>query len=121
MHLRILLAIPITLMFLSGASAQYGRPVEAIPARPPVAVPVPATPLPNTNGATNLPSLPVPATPTITSPPAAVPIPPTPTPKAAQTRPRRCWCYRVNPAKGSRERTTCGTDCCKGNERDERC
>jgi len=38
-----------------------------------------------------------------------------------QARPRKCWCYLVNPVTNSRQRTTCEISCCKGGEQDDRC
>jgi hypothetical protein len=97
--------------------AQYVRPVEVVPPRPVMPTPVPVTPVPNV-----IVPMPSPASPMITTPPIAI-VPSSP-PVAAQggkSRPRRCWCYARNPANNTSQRTTCEVECCKRNDRDERC
>jgi hypothetical protein len=109
----------ILVMALSGgtASAQYARPVEVAPARPVAPGPTIIAPSPGISA----PTLSTPA-PAISSPPAAVvPSPPPAVAEGGKPRPRKCWCYFVNPATNSRQRSTCDVSCCKGGHQDERC
>ena len=64
----------------------------------------------------------VPSAPTMTNPPTVVvPGPPPSMAQGGSARPRKCWCYIVNPATNSRQRSTCEINCCKGGNQDERC
>src|SRR5690349_11311270 len=97
---------------LSGeAWAQYARPVEVPQAVRPVA-PAPNVVAPSPGVAA---PITVPSAPTMTNPPTAVvPSPPPSMAQGGSARPRKCWCYIVNPATNSRQRSTCEINCCKG-------
>jgi hypothetical protein len=110
--------VAVVLTALSGgaAYAQYARPVEVPSARP--VAPAPTVIAPNPGIAA--PTLPAPG-PTITSPPAVIVPAAPPSNAGGKARPRKCWCYFVNPATRSRERSSCEVGCCKGGDQDERC
>jgi hypothetical protein len=98
------------------AWGQYARPVEVPPAVRPVA------PAPNVVAPSPGVAAPILSAPTMTNPPTAVvPSPPPSMAQGGSGRPRKCWCYIVNPATNSRQRSTCETDCCKDSSQDERC
>jgi hypothetical protein len=98
------------------AGAQYARPMEAAPSVKPVA-PAPSVVVP-TPGVSATPPAPAP---TINAPAAVVPSPPPPAAQGTSARPRKCWCYLVNPVTNSRQRSTCEVGCCRGGDQDERC
>ena len=105
---------------LSGGTAwgQYARPVE-VPSAPRPVAPAPNVIAPSPGVAA---PITVPSAPTLTNPPTAVvPSPPPSMAQGGSTRPRKCWCYIVNPATNSRQRSTCEINCCKGGNQDERC
>jgi len=109
--------VAVIVIALSGgtAGAQYARPVEVAPVRPVAPAPTVITPSPGVVA-------PLPSAPTITNPPmAVVPSPPPAVAEGGKARPRKCWCYLVNPATNSRQRSTCEVSCCKGAKQDERC
>ena len=113
-------AILISLGAGSGG-AQYARPIEVVPARPVGPGPTVVNPNPGVGVVAPAPAPLAPA-PTITNPPTAVvPSPPPAVAQGAKVRPRKCWCYLVNPATNARQRSTCEIDCCKGSKQDERC
>jgi hypothetical protein len=104
---------------LSGGTAwgQYARPVEVPTARPVAPAPNVVAPSPGVTAPSAVPSAP-----TMTNPPTAVvPSPPPAMAQGGSARPRKCWCYIVNPATNSRQRSTCEINCCKGGDQDERC
>ena len=112
----IVLAIVI---ILSGgaARAQYARPIEVAPMRPVPLAPNVVVPNTRVTAPTTLPSAP-----TITNPPmAVVPSPPPAVAAGGKARPRKCWCYLVNPVTNSQQRSTCEVSCCKGAKQDDRC
>jgi hypothetical protein len=96
------------------ARAQYARPVEAAPQVRPIA-PAPSVVVPSPNAA------PIAPAPTVNAPAAIVPSPPPAAVQGASARPRKCWCYLVNPVTNFRQRSTCEIGCCKGGDQDERC
>jgi hypothetical protein len=98
------------------AEAQYARPVEVAPSVRPVA-PAPSAVAPN-SGVSATPLAPAP---TINAPTAVVPNPPPAAAQGASARPRKCWCYLVNPVTNSRQRSTCEVSCCRVGDQDERC
>ena len=114
---RLLAGAAIMIALSAGvALAQYARPVEVAPVRPIAPGPIVIAPNPGVA------ATPLPQVPTIANPPiAVVPSPPPAVAQGAQTRPRKCWCYLVNPATNSRQRSTCEVSCCKGGKQDERC
>jgi hypothetical protein len=113
----VFVAIVAMLLGAGATEAQYARPVEVVPARPVAPAPSVVAPSPGLAA----PTPPAPA-PTITNPPTAVvPTPPPPVAQGATARPRKCWCYVMNPATNSRQRATCEINCCKGSNQDERC
>lgn len=113
-----LVALIVTALSGGTAGAQYARPIEVAPVRPVAPAPTVITPSPGVVAPT-----PPPSAPTITNPPMAV-VPSPPPPAAAEggtARPRKCWCYLVNPLTNSRQRSTCEVSCCKGAKQDARC
>ena len=111
--------VAILVMALSGgtAQAQYARPVEVAPPRAVAPAPIIIAPSPGLSA----PTLSTPA-PSITNPPTAVvPSPPPAVAEGGRPRPRKCWCYFVNPATNFRQRSTCEVSCCRGGTQDERC
>jgi hypothetical protein len=98
------------------AGAQYARPMETAPSLRPMA-PAPSVVVP----APGIGTTPLAPAPTLNAPTAVVPNPPPAAAQGANSRPRKCWCYLVNPATTSRQRSTCEVGCCRGSDQDERC
>jgi hypothetical protein len=98
------------------AGAQYARP-EVAPSVRPVAPAPPGVVAPSP-GVSATPLAPAP---TINAPTAVVPNPPPPTAQGTSARPRKCWCYFMNPTTNSRQRSTCEVNCCRGGNQEERC
>jgi hypothetical protein len=98
------------------AAAQYTRPVEVAPTVRPVA-PAPSAVVPGP-GVSATPLAPAP---TINAPIAVVPSPPPATAQGTSAKPRKCWCYFVNPTTNFRQRSTCELRCCRGGDQDEHC
>jgi hypothetical protein len=97
------------------AGAQYAKPMEAAPSIR--LAPAPNLVVPNP-GVSATPLAPAPS---INAPTAVVPNPPPAAAQGASARPRKCWCYLVNPATNARQRSTCDVGCCRGGDQDERC
>lgn len=102
------------------ARAQYQRPIEVIPQRPPPG-PTGINANPNPEPIRPLTPTPVPAPAPVVVNPAPVPIPPAAGVATKRPLPRRCWCYAVNPANNARMRGQCSESCCRDNNSDERC
>ena len=68
------------------------------------------------------PTLPAPPSPIVVAPPIAVaPGQPPAAVQAKKNQPKKCWCYARSPTSNTSQRTTCEIECCKGDNRDQRC
>ncbi len=109
----------ILILGLGPATGQTVRPIEVVPPRPVTPMITPVAP---GAGIGTSPTLPAPATPLITAPPlAVVPGHPLVAAQIKKTQPKKCWCYARNPTSNASQRTTCEIECCKGDNRDQRC